>query len=87
MDSLQVVQAIRANRQNLRPCEQIVDDTRMILGMQPSWMVSHIKREANTTAHCLAKTALSCSIEHIWMEKIPNYIHDTVLLEQSTLSI
>ena len=64
-DSLQVVQALRELGPNLRPYEQIVDDARVVLGLHRSWMVYHVKREANSAAHYLAKFALLCSTKKI----------------------
>lgn len=84
-DSLLVVQAIRDQGNNLRPYGQIVDDVRLILQMLLSWMVSRVKREANTAAHCLPKFALNCTNERIWMEESPECIFNTVTLEQSAL--
>jgi hypothetical protein len=76
---------MREHGQNLRPFGQIVEDALMILGMQRSLMVPHVKQEANTAAHCLAKTTISCIIERIWVEELLSCIHDTVILEQSAL--
>jgi hypothetical protein len=64
-----------------------VDDAQVVLGMHQSWMVSHVKREANSAAHHLAKFALLCPTEQIWMEEIPKCIYDIVLLEQFPLVV
>jgi ribonuclease HI len=57
-DSLQVVQALRCMSQNWSPYGQIVEDARSVLYTRMSWIVSHVKREANPAAHYLAKYAL-----------------------------
>lgn len=58
-DSLQVVQALRETKQNWSIYGHIVEDARMTLNTRKSWMVFHVKREANATTHVLAKNALS----------------------------
>jgi hypothetical protein len=65
-DFLLVVQAVRDQGMNLIPYGRIVEDARLILPMLRSWMVFHVKREANMAAHCSVKFALNGTGERIW---------------------
>lgn len=50
-----------------------------------SWQIVHIKRDANSTAHDLAREAISSVIDRVWVEKILNYIYGIVIKEQFAL--
>jgi ribonuclease HI len=58
-DSLQVIQAFKDQGENFRPYGQVVDDAKSIMGRTRSWMSCNAKRDANMTAHGLAKFRLS----------------------------
>jgi len=45
-----------------------------------SWSMVHTRREANMTAHLLAKTAIQNSVKRIWMEEYSMFIHDSVIV-------
>lgn len=64
-----------------------MDGARAVLGTHWSWVIFHVRKEANSAAHHLARFALSCSIEQIWMEEVPRCIYDIALLEQFTLTV
>lgn len=86
-DSLQVVQAFEDPGVNFRPFGQVVEeDAKSILGKLRSWKINHVKRDANMAAHTLAKFGLTCTMEHVWMEEIPECIFPIVTLEHSAPS-
>jgi hypothetical protein len=65
-----------------------VDDVKVVLNRLRSWNIGHVKREANSAAHILAKEVAAGTLEdeRIWMEETPLCISDIVFLEQSALS-
>jgi ribonuclease HI len=84
-DSLQVVQALKCMSQNWSPYGQIVEDARSVLYTSRSWIVSHVKREANSAAHYLAKYALFNVQDRVWMEECRDCISHIVSLEHVAL--
>jgi ribonuclease HI len=80
-DSLQVVLAIKEEGPNLRTYGHIVDDVKLLLNTCRSWMVGHVKREANRAAHGLAKEGLSSPNARIWINDLRACIFNIVLLE------
>ena len=84
-DSLQVIQALQNTSLNLSPYGQIVEDGRSVLCTRRSWVASHVKREANSAAHLLAKDALQNSHNRVWMEEDPICIISVLSLEQLAL--
>jgi hypothetical protein len=51
--------------------------------MQFFWMANlgHVKREANSAAHGLAREAVTHIVDSIWMEEILPWIYDIVIRE------
>ncbi|XP_042973040.1 uncharacterized protein LOC122304840 [Carya illinoinensis] len=60
----------------------IIEDTRRLMKNNMSWSVNFIHREANNLAHSLAKMALTCAEEIVWMEEAPPQIMSSVLREK-----
>jgi ribonuclease HI len=85
-DSLTVVKAIGDAEASMRPFGQIVEDIKEVLGSLRSWLICHVKRDANQAAHGLAKNATVTSMEQNWIEETPNCISDIVKLELLALS-
>lgn len=63
----------------------IIDDIRCSIVCKVGRLVILI--EVNFAAHELAKTIIQQVIDQIWVEEIPNYIRDLILLEQLALSL
>jgi ribonuclease HI len=84
-DAIQVVQAI--NKQGMQNCcyGQILEDIHAVLRSFRWKEIKHVKREANSAAHTLAKLAASNYMNKVWMEEVPNSILSTVTLECNTL--
>lgn len=49
----------------------LIEDTRRLLADNSSWLLSFTYREANNTAHLLARLALNCNEELVWIEEGP----------------
>jgi hypothetical protein len=43
--------------------------------------IVHVKHEANTAAHGLARAAVTHIVDSIWIEEIPPQIYDIVIRE------
>jgi hypothetical protein len=63
----------------------LIDGIKEILGKLRPWRVEHVKGDANSTAHILAREAFPCVIDWVWVEEIPNCICDIVTKEQCLL--
>ena len=61
-------------------CGHIVEDARGVLNNLRSWLIGHVKRDLNSTAHFLAKEAMKSVMDQIWMEEVPNCILNDVTL-------
>jgi hypothetical protein len=55
MNSLQVVNVVKANGPNWCRYGQLVADVQVVLSSQGFWQIRHIRRAANYVAHGLAK--------------------------------
>lgn len=84
-DSIQVVNALQGTGPNWSRYGQMVADARVVLTLVRRWLIRHTKREANSAAHQLAKAAVKQVMDRVWIEEIPEGIHDVVFLEQSAL--
>jgi hypothetical protein len=69
----------------MEPYGQIVGDASVALNFRRSWMICHVKREANAAAHELARAAVKTPMDRIWIEDIPSCIFDLVNLERLAL--
>jgi hypothetical protein len=47
-----------------------------------SWRIEHVKRNANLVAHTIAKNAILCVIDRVWVEETPNCICGTIFKER-----
>jgi ribonuclease HI len=86
-DSLQVVLAIKEEGPNLQIYGHIVDDVKLLLNSCRSWMVGHVRREANRAAHGLAKEGLLSPTTRIWRNDLPDCIFNIVLVELNALDV
>lgn len=82
-----VVQALKDNGPPWCKYGQVICDIHAVSTGFRSWTVEHVSREANHATHGLAKLAVQGFIEKLWMEEIPYYIQDIVILEQLVLSV
>jgi len=47
-----------------------------------SWRIEHVKRNVNLVAHTIAKEAILCVIDRVWVEETLNCICSTIFREQ-----
>jgi hypothetical protein len=59
----------------------IIEDVLKVLGSLRNWNNRHVKREVNFVAHGLVKNAIRIFMDNVWLEELPNCIHDIVILE------
>jgi ribonuclease HI len=81
-DALEIVNALLLDDPSWSRYGHLIDDTKLLLQRFCSWEVQHVKRGANMAAHSLAKGALRQSLEQIWLEDSPVFIHDIVCAEK-----
>ncbi|KAF5465338.1 hypothetical protein F2P56_015356 [Juglans regia] len=77
-DSLQTVQALKQEEDQLSSFGMYVSEAKMKLSNFESWNVTHIKRSGNVMAHVLAQDALVISDVIVTMEDIPLCISDLI---------
>jgi hypothetical protein len=63
-----------------------VEDTQRVLNGLNNWCICHVRKNANSAAHNLAKATIKQITYIVWMEEIHSCICDIVLLEQLALS-
>ncbi|GLT71410.1 hypothetical protein SLA2020_434310 [Shorea laevis] len=72
------------------PCRthygHLIESARTSLNSLHQWSISHVRREANEAAHRLAKAAISNSLNVVWQDSYPDFIHSIVLAEQVSFS-
>ncbi|XP_041015991.1 uncharacterized protein LOC121258495 [Juglans microcarpa x Juglans regia] len=78
-DSKQVVHGINGAAEDWSTVGLIYQDIKKLLGTYLSWSVCHVPRQANTVAHCLAKSSLDLSEDSIHVEDYPQYIHSYLI--------
>ncbi|XP_042944640.1 uncharacterized protein LOC122278525 [Carya illinoinensis] len=81
-DSQVVVKDTNSNADIWANYGVVIEDIRSLLKDNMSWSVNFIHREANNVAHSLAKMALTCDEEIVWMEEGPPQIMNAVLKEK-----
>ena len=59
---------------SLSPTGLLVDDVKRVAISFERLLYSHVKRNDNRVAHCLAKNALRILDLQVWMEDIPSHI-------------
>ena len=84
-DCLQVIKAIKDPELPWCTYGQVIGDIKLVLHSRRSWIANHVKREAKSAAHGLAKVVLRSSAELIWMEETPPCVNDIVVVERCAL--
>ena len=73
-DALNLIQALKAQEQNLLPWGLLVEDVKEYGKKFKRVLYSHVKRNGNSIAHNLAKYALRIPDFQVWMEDVPSHI-------------
>jgi hypothetical protein len=83
-DVLQIVNAIKVELKNWSNFGHVVDGIKEGLNQLKSWRIAHVKREANSAAYVLAREAIKCVIDSVWLEQTLNCIYGIVTREKLT---
>jgi hypothetical protein len=62
-------------------CGHFIEGVKQELGGFQSYYVTHVKREANSAAHTLAKAASKEVLNSVWLEDIPDNIRGIITRE------
>jgi hypothetical protein len=82
-----IVQAINSAGACSASYASIIDDTREILQSFSSWKVLFVRRECNSVAHSLARMAVTQCLFQVWIESLPDLVHNCVSVDQGSLSL
>ncbi|TQD81099.1 hypothetical protein C1H46_033348 [Malus baccata] len=82
--SLQIVTALNGASMDVSPIGPIIEDAKVLLLLIAEATASHIRRQANSVAHKLARFALHSGGDSIWVEETPSLISDLVEEDNST---
>ena len=86
-DAQVVTTAIYNTKINMSRFGHIISNTQRVLQWFGEWKCMFIRRDAKGTAHSLTNVAKQFFMDKIWLEKIPECIHDVILKEKSSLSV
>ena len=73
-DALNLIQALKAQEQNLLPWGLLVEDVKEYGTKFRRVLYSQVKRNGNSVAHNLAKHALCIPNFQVWMKDVPPHI-------------
>ena len=83
-DAMEVVQAFCREGVWRGSYGMVIEEARENLQQLLEWRVNHVPKQANESAHRLAKYALEINEDHVWVWGYPQCIHDLVLAEQGS---
>jgi ribonuclease HI len=83
-DALEIVHGLNKDSSSWCRYGQLLSDSRECLTRFESWRVTHVRREGNAAAHCLAKFAIQHSLNRVWQGTNPYVIQSIVLAEQAS---
>jgi hypothetical protein len=82
-DSLEIVTAAAKEGELWSNYGPVVEEAKGVLNGRHPWEVKHVRRGANEAAHTIAKWAVSCNVNQLWLTRIPPCIRDIVMAESS----
>jgi hypothetical protein len=77
-DALQIVKAITTYLSTLSRFGHFIERIKKVLMSLWSFSVVHMRREANTAVHALAKAVSAKVTDSIWLEEVTHFLYDIV---------
>ena len=71
-DSSTVIKALQGEDRSLSACGLLIEDVKLLSRSFSKWLYSHIRRESNKLAYCLARFLVSISDFEVLMEFVPS---------------
>jgi hypothetical protein len=68
-DALQIVKTIKTTWNNRSSFEHTVNGIKLELRKLRSWIIEHVKQDANIATHTITKKVILGVIDRIWIEK------------------
>lgn len=81
-DARKIIKDIRAMEKNYSPFSQVLEDIKFLFRSISDWQLCFRPREGNIDVHRLAKYALSCTSELVWLEESLAFIQYCILHDQ-----
>jgi len=81
-DALQIVKEVNSNSSSMHSSGHFIEGIKEELDTFRSYLVIHVRKEANFAAHTLAKDAATTGNDLSWLEDIPISICDIVIRKQ-----
>jgi hypothetical protein len=80
-DAMQIVTTISTDLLNWSRFEHFIEGIKKKVLLLRSFRLFHVRRDANSTAHMLAKATSSQARDTIWLEEVPSFTSDIVCKE------
>lgn len=71
VDNIRLYQSLQTRRKEESTFGFIVRDILTLKASCANLVFSHVKREGNRVAHCLAKLSKNCNHQTVWLEEVP----------------
>jgi hypothetical protein len=84
-DTLQIVNVVKAPKNNWSKFEHIIDGIKVGLCQLRFLSIDHVMQNVNTTIHTIVKETIFCVINRVCVEKTPNYICGIISRERYAL--
>ncbi|KAF5444913.1 hypothetical protein F2P56_034005 [Juglans regia] len=85
-DALKVIKEVHDGEENCAWYGQVIEDIKLKLRFGQRWLLQYAPRESNVVAHRLAKFAMQCEEEKVWLEDCPDWIKPCIQLEKLCIS-
>ncbi|KAF5464563.1 hypothetical protein F2P56_014634 [Juglans regia] len=81
-DAVDIIQRINKVGEDQSWMGYIINDIKQVLHQKEGWSVCYVPREGNYVAHLLAKHALLCGEERVWIEGGPSVICNALVKDK-----
>ncbi|XVF65799.1 hypothetical protein PTKIN_Ptkin09bG0279500 [Pterospermum kingtungense] len=80
-DAMGVVNTLNSDLFNFSLLGNIFDEAKTLISEFSMCTINHVRREANSTAHTLARGALRNQEAHLWLDEFPSDVMSICLSE------